>query len=53
MNVGFIHGVMNTDNMTISARPSTTALRLLEAYDPAAVFSSIDQAAATPTATSR
>jgi serine/tyrosine/threonine adenylyltransferase len=25
MNVGFIHGVMNTDNMTLSARPSTTA----------------------------
>ncbi len=26
LHVGFIHGVMNTDNMTISARPSTSAL---------------------------
>jgi uncharacterized protein YdiU (UPF0061 family) len=43
MNVGFIHGVMNTDNMAISARPSTTApCAFVETYDPAAVFSSID-----------
>ena len=43
MNVGFIHGVMNTDNMTISGETIDYGpCAFLEAYDPAAVFSSID-----------
>ncbi len=44
MNVGFIHGVMNTDNMTISGETIDYGpCAFLEAYDPAAVFSSIDR----------
>ena len=44
MNVGFIHGVMNTDNMTISGETIDYGpCAFIEAYDPAAVFSSIDQ----------
>lgn len=44
MNVGFIHGVMNTDNMTLSGETIDYGpCAFLEAYDPAAVFSSIDQ----------
>src|SRR5450631_1304775 len=43
MNVGFIHGVMNTDNMTISGEIIDYGpCAFIEAYDPAAVFSSID-----------
>jgi uncharacterized protein YdiU (UPF0061 family) len=43
MNVGFIHGVMNTDNMTISGETIDYGpCAFMEAYDPAAVFSSID-----------
>ncbi len=43
MNVGFIHGVMNTDNMTISSETIDYGpCAFMEAYDPAAVFSSID-----------
>ncbi|WP_326542858.1 protein adenylyltransferase SelO [Pseudorhodoferax sp.] len=44
MNVGFIHGVMNTDNMTISGETIDYGpCAFLEAYDPATVFSSIDR----------
>jgi serine/tyrosine/threonine adenylyltransferase len=44
MNVGFIHGVMNTDNMTISGETIDYGpCAFMEAYDPAAVFSSIDR----------
>jgi serine/tyrosine/threonine adenylyltransferase len=44
MNVGFIHGVMNTDNMTVSGETIDYGpCAFLEAYDPAAVFSSIDR----------
>ena len=44
MNVGFIHGVMNTDNMTISGETIDYGpCAFMEAYDPGAVFSSIDQ----------
>ena len=44
MNVGFIHGVMNTDNMTISGETIDYGpCAFVEAYDPAAVFSSIDR----------
>ena len=44
MNAGFIHGVMNTDNMTISGETIDYGpCAFMEAYDPAAVFSSIDQ----------
>ena len=45
MNVGFIHGVMNTDNMTLSGETIDYGpCAFLEAYDPATVFSSIDEA---------
>jgi len=44
MNVGFIHGVMNTDNMAISGETIDFGpCAFLEAYDPATVFSSIDR----------
>ena len=43
MNVGFIHGVMNTDNMAVSGETIDYGpCAFLEAYDPEAVFSSID-----------
>ncbi|HBE71152.1 MAG TPA: YdiU family protein [Planctomycetaceae bacterium] len=43
MSVGFVHGVMNTDNMTISGETIDYGpCAFMEAYDPAAVFSSID-----------
>jgi uncharacterized protein YdiU (UPF0061 family) len=42
--VGFIHGVMNTDNMAISGETIDYGpCAFLDAYDPAKVFSSIDQ----------
>jgi uncharacterized protein YdiU (UPF0061 family) len=45
MNVGFIHGVMNTDNMALSGETIDYGpCAFMEAYDPAAVFSSIDHA---------
>ena len=44
MNVGFIHGVMNTDNMTLSGETIDYGpCAFVEVYDPAAVFSSIDR----------
>jgi uncharacterized protein YdiU (UPF0061 family) len=44
MNVGFIHGVMNTDNMTLSGETIDYGpCAFLEAYDPKTVFSSIDE----------
>jgi uncharacterized protein YdiU (UPF0061 family) len=43
MLVGFVHGVMNTDNMTISGESIDYGpCAFIDAYDPAAVFSSID-----------
>ncbi len=43
MLVGFIHGVMNTDNMTISGESIDYGpCAFLEAYDPTTVYSSID-----------
>jgi serine/tyrosine/threonine adenylyltransferase len=43
MAVGFIHGVMNTDNTTISGETIDYGpCAFMDAYDPAAVFSSID-----------
>jgi serine/tyrosine/threonine adenylyltransferase len=43
MLVGFIHGVMNTDNMTISGETIDYGpCAFLEAFDPATVYSSID-----------
>ena len=43
MSLGFIHGVMNTDNMTISGETIDYGpCAFMEATDPAAVFSSID-----------
>jgi uncharacterized protein YdiU (UPF0061 family) len=43
MNLGFVHGVMNTDNSTISGETIDYGpCAFLDAYDPAAVFSSID-----------
>jgi serine/tyrosine/threonine adenylyltransferase len=43
MSVGFIHGVMNTDNMAISGETIDFGpCAFMDAYDPATVFSSID-----------
>jgi len=45
MLVGFIHGVMNTDNTTISGETIDYGpCAFMDAYDPATVFSSIDHA---------
>ena len=45
MLVGFVHGVMNTDNMTISGESIDYGLcAFMDAYDPETVFSSIDHA---------
>lgn len=53
MLIGFVHGVMNTDNMTISGETiDYEPCAFMEAYDPETVFSSIDHWAATPTPTS-
>jgi uncharacterized protein YdiU (UPF0061 family) len=44
MGVGFIHGVMNTDNTAISGETIDYGpCAFMEAYDPRTVFSSIDQ----------
>jgi len=44
MNLGFVHGVMNTDNMTISGETIDYGpCAFIDGYDPATVFSSIDQ----------
>jgi len=41
--VGFIHGVMNTDNMTLSGETIDYGpCAFMDTYDPATVFSSID-----------
>ena len=43
MRVGFIHGVMNTDNMTISGETIDYGpCAFMDTYDPRTVFSSID-----------
>ncbi|MFS8037848.1 protein adenylyltransferase SelO [Xanthobacter sp. AM11] len=44
LNVGFIHGVMNTDNMSVSGETIDYGpCAFMDAYDPETVFSSIDQ----------
>ena len=44
MRVGFIHGVMNTDNMTISGETIDYGpCAFMDHYDPKTVFSSIDK----------
>lgn len=44
MGVGFIHGVMNTDNMSIAGETIDYGpCAFMEAYDPKSVFSSIDE----------
>ena len=43
MRVGFIHGVMNTDNMAISGETIDYGpCAFMDTYDPETVFSSID-----------
>ncbi|WP_137144914.1 YdiU family protein [Mycolicibacterium sp. CR10] len=43
MLAGFVHGVMNTDNMTISGETIDYGpCAFMESFDPATVFSSID-----------
>ena len=43
MQVGFIHGVMNTDNMALSGETIDFGpCAFMDSFDPAAVFSSID-----------
>jgi len=42
--VGFVHGVMNTDNMALSGETIDYGpCAFIDTYDPAAVFSSIDR----------
>src|ERR687889_405644 len=44
MLVGFVHGVMNTDNATISGETIDYGpCAFMEAFDPATVYSSIDE----------
>ena len=43
LSVGFVHGVMNTDNVTISGETLDYGpCAFIDRYDPGAVFSSID-----------
>lgn len=43
MSLGFVHGVMNTDNVTISGETIDYGpCAFMDAYDPSTVFSSID-----------
>ena len=45
MSIGFIHGVMNTDNFTISGETIDYGpCAFMDEYDPATVYSSIDHA---------
>jgi len=44
MQIGFIHGVMNTDNVAVSGETIDYGpCAFMDAYDPATVYSSIDQ----------
>ncbi|MEZ5868121.1 MAG: protein adenylyltransferase SelO family protein [Defluviimonas denitrificans] len=44
MSLGFIHGVMNTDNMAVSGETIDYGpCAAVDGYDPRKVFSSIDQ----------
>jgi serine/tyrosine/threonine adenylyltransferase len=44
MAIGFIHGVMNTDNMTVSGQTIDFGpCAFIDTFDPMAVFSSIDE----------
>ena len=44
MRIGFVHGVMNTDNMTISGETIDYGpCAFMDKYDPGTVFSSIDK----------
>ena len=44
MAVGFVHGVLNTDNLAVSGETIDYGpCAFLDVYDPAAVFSSIDR----------
>ena len=44
MGIGFIHGVMNTDNMSLAGESIDFGpCAFMEAYDPATVFSAIDE----------
>jgi len=44
MGIGFVHGVMNTDNTSVSGETIDYGpCAFLDAYDPKTVFSSIDQ----------
>jgi protein adenylyltransferase len=44
MHVGFIHGVMNTDNMAVSGETIDFGpCAFMDTFDPATVFSSIDE----------
>jgi serine/tyrosine/threonine adenylyltransferase len=44
LTVGFVHGVMNTDNMSVAGETIDYGpCAFMDVYDPAAVFSSIDE----------
>jgi len=52
--IGFIHGVMNTDNMSIAGETIDYGpCAFMDAYNPETVYSSIDRFGVTPMATSR
>jgi len=54
MLAGFVHGVMNTDNTTISGETIDYGpCAFMDAYDPATVFSSIDHRGPCSTGTPR
>ena len=54
MHVGFIHGVMNTDNTALSGETIDFGpCAFMDSYDPATVFSAIDDSGATPMAINR
>ena len=55
MCIGFIHGVMNTDNMSIAGETIDYGpCAFMDAYDPEKKFSSIDEMGyVMPTSTSR
>ena len=54
MLVGFVHGVMNTDNMTISGETIDYGpCAFMDAFNPGAVYSSIDAGGRYAYATSR
>jgi uncharacterized protein YdiU (UPF0061 family) len=54
MQVGFIHGVMNTDNTALSGETIDFGpCAFMDSYDPATAFSAIDEFGRSPTVINR